>query len=110
MLVQRRTVGAQEFKQQRLLARLQRAPAGHARRAAGPGPITQNPDLTLTLTDESPFALAQSALRGEKPGVRIAGPALIFEAETTTVVAPGFNATVNAVGYLVLERVRTEAA
>ena len=36
-------------------------------------PVTQNPDLTLTLTDESPFALLQSAIRGEKPGVRIAG-------------------------------------
>ncbi len=41
-----------------------------------------------------------------KAGVRITGPALIAEAETTTVVAPGFDATVNAVGYLVLERVR----
>jgi ubiquinone biosynthesis protein UbiJ len=31
------------------------------------------PDLTLTLAEESPFALAQAALRGEKPPVRIAG-------------------------------------
>jgi ubiquinone biosynthesis protein UbiJ len=31
------------------------------------------PDLTLTLTQESPWALAQTALRGEKPQVRIAG-------------------------------------
>jgi ubiquinone biosynthesis protein UbiJ len=31
------------------------------------------PDLTLTLTEESPFSLAQAALRGEKPPVRIAG-------------------------------------
>jgi ubiquinone biosynthesis protein UbiJ len=37
------------------------------------GPITQNPDLTLTLTDGSPLSLLQSALRGEKPAVRIAG-------------------------------------
>ena len=37
------------------------------------GPITQVADLTLTLTEESPWALAQSALRGEKPAVRIAG-------------------------------------
>lgn len=36
-------------------------------------PLTQNSDLTLTLTDDSPFTLAQSALRGEKPAVRIAG-------------------------------------
>jgi ubiquinone biosynthesis protein UbiJ len=37
------------------------------------GPVTQNPDLTLTLTDESPFSIAQAALRGAKPAVRIAG-------------------------------------
>lgn len=49
--------------------RLQATPAGLLDLA----PITQNPDLTLTLTDESPWSLAQSALRGEKPGVRIAG-------------------------------------
>ena len=30
-------------------------------------------DLTLTLTEESPFQLAQSALRGDKPPVHIAG-------------------------------------
>ena len=49
--------------------RLQATPAG----LLDLGPITQNPDLTLTLTDESPFSLVRSALRGEKPGVRIAG-------------------------------------
>ncbi len=37
------------------------------------GPVTQTPDLTLTVTDASPFALAQAALRGDKPAVRIAG-------------------------------------
>jgi ubiquinone biosynthesis protein UbiJ len=37
------------------------------------GNATANPDLTLTLTEESPFALAQSAVRGDKPPVRIAG-------------------------------------
>ena len=31
------------------------------------------PDLTLTVTDESPFTLAQAAMRGEKPAVRIEG-------------------------------------
>jgi ubiquinone biosynthesis protein UbiJ len=31
------------------------------------------PDLTLTLTEESPLELAQAALRGDKPPVRIAG-------------------------------------
>lgn len=32
-----------------------------------------NPDLTLTLTEPSPLVLAQAALRGEKPPVRIEG-------------------------------------
>jgi ubiquinone biosynthesis protein UbiJ len=49
--------------------RLQATPAGLLDLA----PLTQLPDLQLTLVDESPLALAQSALRGEKPAVRIAG-------------------------------------
>ncbi|MDP3618388.1 MAG: hypothetical protein Q8R63_01215 [Ramlibacter sp.] len=36
-------------------------------------PPTAAPDLTLTLTEESPFGLAQSAFRGDKPHVRIVG-------------------------------------
>jgi N-methylhydantoinase A len=43
-----------------------------------------------------------------QPGARIDGPALIVEDETTTVVAPAFRATVNALGYLVLERTPRE--
>jgi ubiquinone biosynthesis protein UbiJ len=31
------------------------------------------PDLTLTVTDDSPWTLGRAALRGEKPAVRIAG-------------------------------------
>jgi len=42
--------------------------------------------------------------RDLEPGARVPGPALIVEDETTTVVAPGFEASVNAVGYLILER------
>jgi ubiquinone biosynthesis protein UbiJ len=41
---------------------------------AGPGAPA---DLTLTLTDESPWALAQSALQGEKPAVRISGDVML---------------------------------
>jgi len=36
-------------------------------------PAAGQPDLTLTLTEESPWELAQAALRGDKPAVRIAG-------------------------------------
>jgi ubiquinone biosynthesis protein UbiJ len=49
--------------------RLQATPAG----LLDLGSPAQVPDLTLTLTDESPWSLAQSALRGDKPAVRIAG-------------------------------------
>jgi ubiquinone biosynthesis accessory factor UbiJ len=49
--------------------RLVATPAGLLDLAA-PG---ATPDLTLTLTQESPWALAQTALRGDKPQVRIAG-------------------------------------
>ena len=41
---------------------------------------------------------------GLAPGCHVAGPALIVEDETTTVVAPGFELAVNALGYLVLTR------
>ncbi|HXD40899.1 MAG TPA: hypothetical protein VN649_10080, partial [Ramlibacter sp.] len=34
---------------------------------------TPQPDLVLTLTEESPWELAQAALRGDNPPVRIAG-------------------------------------
>jgi ubiquinone biosynthesis protein UbiJ len=43
------------------------------------------PDLTLTVADESPWALAQAALRGEKPPVRIAGD-VQFAAEVNWLV------------------------
>jgi ubiquinone biosynthesis protein UbiJ len=36
-------------------------------------PLGAQPDLTFTLTEESPWELFQAALRGDKPPVRIAG-------------------------------------
>jgi N-methylhydantoinase A len=38
------------------------------------------------------------------PGCRIAGPALIVEDQTTTVVSSSFEASVNSLGYIVLTR------
>ena len=38
------------------------------------------------------------------PGVKVPGPALIVEDQTTTVVSPSFEIGVNALGYLVLSR------
>ncbi len=42
-------------------------------------------DLTLTLTEESPFALTRAALRGDKPSVRIVGD-VQFAAEVNWLV------------------------
>jgi N-methylhydantoinase A len=39
-----------------------------------------------------------------KPGCRVAGPALIVEDQTTTVVSSAFEAGVNSLGYIVLTR------
>lgn len=49
--------------------RLQATPAG----LLDLGPQTLPADLTLTVADTSPWSLAQAALRGDKPAVRIAG-------------------------------------
>ena len=48
-------------------------------------PPAAAPDLTLTLTQESPWQLAQAALRGDKPPVRIAGD-VQFAAEISWLV------------------------
>ena len=39
-----------------------------------------------------------------EPGVAIAGPAIIAEEETSTLVTAGFTATINALGYIVMQR------
>jgi ubiquinone biosynthesis protein UbiJ len=49
--------------------RVQATPAGLLDLAV-PGLV---PDLTLTITEDSPFALGQAAVRGAKPPIRIAG-------------------------------------
>ncbi|MSO76786.1 MAG: hydantoinase/oxoprolinase family protein [Alphaproteobacteria bacterium] len=41
------------------------------------------------------------------PGARLAGPAIVAEDQTTTIVSPGFDAWINALGYLVLDRRRS---
>jgi len=61
--------------------RLAATPAGLLELAAA----TQTPDLTLTLTEESPWQLAQAAARGDKPPVQIAGD-VQFAAEVNWLV------------------------
>ena len=58
-----------EARWRAFVVRLVATPAGLLDVAAAAG----QPDLTLTLTEESPWELAQAALRGDKPAVRIAG-------------------------------------
>jgi N-methylhydantoinase A/oxoprolinase/acetone carboxylase beta subunit len=41
------------------------------------------------------------------PGVQIAGPAIIAEDETSTLVSQGWRATVNGLGYIELTRETT---
>ncbi len=48
-------------------------------------PLAATPDLVLTLTEESPLALTQAALRGDKPPVTIAGD-VQFAAEVNWLV------------------------
>jgi N-methylhydantoinase A len=38
------------------------------------------------------------------PGARVAGPAIVAEDETSTLIGPGWNATVNGLGYIELTR------
>jgi ubiquinone biosynthesis protein UbiJ len=52
-----------------IVLKLAATPAGLLERAPAAAPA----DLTLTLTQESPFDLARAALRGDKPAVRIEG-------------------------------------
>lgn len=42
------------------------------------------------------------------PGDRIAGPAIIVEDETSTLVPPAFEVRMNRLGYLILERLGKE--
>lgn len=57
------------FRWRNIELKLSATPAGLLERAtAGAAP-----ELTLTVAEESPFVLAQAAMRGEKPPVRIEG-------------------------------------
>lgn len=58
-----------EARWRNFVMRLAITPAGLMDTAAAAAP----PDLMLTLTQESPWELAQAALRGDKPPVRISG-------------------------------------
>ncbi len=78
------------------------APAGAVGEAPAPAPYASRRLLDAG-TGQHVEALAYR--REElQPGSRVAGPAIIVEDDTSTVVSPTFDATVNALGYIVLER------
>ena len=55
------------------------------------------------------YVEAQAYRRDDlQPGSRVSGPAIIVEDDTSTVVSPTFDATMNALGYIVLERKNRE--
>jgi N-methylhydantoinase A len=75
--------------------------------ASAPAPRTPGPSGQRRVFDPASGELVNSAVyrRAElTPGVHIVGPALIVEDETTTVVSPAFSASVDVLGYLILER------
>lgn len=54
---------------QQVQLKLQATPAGLLDLAS----VSRAPDLTLVMTQESPLAIAQSLIQGEKPAVRVEG-------------------------------------
>jgi 5-oxoprolinase (ATP-hydrolysing) len=70
-------------------------------RAGGPTPAKTNRVFTGGAWRDAPL-YARDTLR---PGDRIAGPAVIAERNATTVIEPGWEATLSAQNHLVLERV-----
>jgi len=76
------------------------APEAAARPAPAPRGRREVFDSATEKTVETPvYARADLA-----PGCRVAGPALIVEDQTTTVVSSSFEAGVNSLGYIVLTR------
>jgi N-methylhydantoinase A len=75
-------------------------PEAAARPAPAPRGSREVFDSATEKTVEAPvYARAEMA-----PGCRVAGPALIVEDQTTTVVSSSFEAGVNSLGYIVLTR------
>lgn len=72
-----------------------------------PADIAAEPAGTRRLEDpERGEAVDAPAYRREDlaPGARLAGPAVIYEDDTTTVVLPGYDARIDGLGNIVIER------
>ena len=78
-----------------------------ARRADAPPAEAPPPSGARPITDPGGGAV-QAALYDRNalpPGARVAGPAIIQEAETATLVPEGFRAGPNAAGHILIERI-----
>jgi len=68
-------------------------------------PPTVNGERTLFNTRAADFETVPVYARDTlTPGMRIAGPAIVSESQTTTVVTPDFDARIDGRGYIILER------
>ncbi|MDX5359994.1 MAG: hydantoinase/oxoprolinase family protein [Alphaproteobacteria bacterium] len=70
------------------------------------GPVAA-PSATRTVFDPGAGKAVEAGIHWRDdlaPGMRVKGPALIAEAQTTTVVSAAFDAVVNDLGYIVLQR------
>ena len=66
-------------------------------------------DWTYARLTRAVRAIAGGLLaQGLVPGDRVKGPAIIVEDDTSTVISPTFDATINALGYIMLERKNVE--
>ena len=78
------------------------APAGAAAEAEAPAPYANR---RLLDAGTGQYVDAPAYRREDlQPGCHITGPAIIVEDDTSTVISPTFNATMNALGYIVLQR------
>ena len=71
-------------------------------RLSPPAPVAHRVLFDPILTDQVTVPVYRRA--DLQPGTRVEGPALIIEAQTTTVVSSSFEATTNELGYIILER------
>ena len=78
----------------------------------------REPQVTRVLSSLRPKAYVPETLLGKQvqapvywrfdlqPGAALKGPAIIAEDETSTIVGANFKASINSLGYIVLERSR----
>ena len=78
------------------------APAGAVHEKPAPAPYASR---RLLDAGTGQYVEAPAYRRHDlQPGSRVSGPAIIVEDDTSTVVSPTFDATMNALGYILLER------